>query len=111
MEKEKISCPVCGGEARPFAAESRLLGGRVVLKDDRFYRCSKCGEEFSTAEQMREAEKSLREAFFFERKIISTGGSYAITLPPDLAKFFHVHKGGKVRIIPESAKTARIKFK
>lgn len=61
MENEKIECPVCSGKANSFTVETKLLDGRVVLREDRFYKCGKCEEEFSTAEQMREAERQLRE--------------------------------------------------
>ena len=80
-----------------------------MLTDDEFYRCEKCGEEFSTSEQVKKGEKRLKE-FFFQRQIIRTGRSLAITIPTDLTKFYNLHTGEKVKIIPESQTSVRIEF-
>ena len=52
--------------------------------------------------------QKAKSQFKFERKIISTGGSFAITMPPDLSSFYKLKKGGKIQIIPQSAKEMKV---
>lgn len=110
MAKGKIKCPVCGGNAVLTKYDMPLFGGKIILRDETHYVCSKCKKAFSTSAQVRAAEKKLREHFFFERTIISTGRSLAITLPPDFAKFYHLRRGEKVSIMPEGPHEARLTF-
>lgn len=111
METEKIIKCICGGKAKLFVRETKLFDGRVVIKDDEGYKCTRCGDVFFTSKQMRKFEKQLREKYFFKRQVISTGRSLAITFPHDFVEFYNLKKGKTVEIIPQGAKEARLKFK
>src|SRR5215213_7309705 len=54
------TCYVCGGEA-VLVNEPRevTIGNRSVVIEDRFYRCSECGETFYTGDM---ADETLRRA-------------------------------------------------
>lgn len=105
---KEMKCPVCNGAAKLVTDDTELLGGKVVLKKNEFYKCEKCGEEFATAGQVRTAEQTLRKAFFFKRNLISTGGSLAITLPTDLSKYYSLKKGKSIELVPESEKEIKL---
>jgi len=107
---EKMKCPKCKSSASIVQLDTKLFGGQIILKNEDYYKCDKCGEEFATSKQVKESEKKLREKFFFKRNIITTGRSLAVTIPPDLAKFYHLQKGEKVSIVPQDATSARIVF-
>src|SRR3989344_8996809 len=107
MEKEAIKCFICGSPAQLIVKETKLFGGRVVIKDEELYECTKCGDRFLTSEQMKKFEKKLRESHYFvKRKIIRTGRSLAITIPPDFAEFYNLNKGSKVTIVKSGKKEA-----
>lgn len=109
MEKEKIKCVFCDGEADLKYETIELLGGKVTLKEQPYYKCKKCGNEFITSEQMKETEKQIN-VFSITRPIVSTGRSLAITIPTDLAKFYKLKKGEKVQLIPESKHSLKVKI-
>ena len=64
-KKNEMTCPVCGGKAELAEEDVPLLNGRVTMKRVKGFRCGKCRETFSTSEQMRQATKQLKKAFFF----------------------------------------------
>ncbi len=106
--KAKVKCPFCGGEARLSKETLKFFGGVISLKDNPIYECSKCGEQFATGELVDYSLKEARKQFKLKRKIISTGGSLAITLPSDLSEFYRLKKGQSIQIIPESEKEMKI---
>ncbi len=101
MEKKTMICGFCGGEAELKFSDIKLFGGKIILREQPFFKCKKCKREFTTSDQMRETEKQLN-VFSMTRPFVSTGGSLAITIPPDLAKFYNIKKGTKAQLIPES---------
>ena len=109
MEKGKIKCVFCAGSAEIKYETIELLGGKVILKQQPYYKCEKCKKEFITSKQMKETEKQLN-VFSVTRPIVSTGRSLAITIPKDLAKFYKLKKGEKVQLIPESKHMLKIKI-
>jgi hypothetical protein len=109
MGKENVKCVFCEGEAELKHENIELLGGKFVLKQQPYYKCLKCRGEFVTSEQMRETEKQIN-SFYVSRPIVSTGRSLAITIPTDLAKFYNLKKGEKVRLIPESKHLLKVKI-
>ena len=109
MEKEKIKCIFCGGKAEIKCEAIELLEGKVILKEQPYYKCEKCKKEFVTSKQMRETEKQIN-VFSIVRPIVSTGRSLAITIPTDLAKFYKFKKGEKVQLIPESRHLLKVKI-
>ncbi len=106
--KSSVKCPICGGQAALKTEDLKLSSGKIVLKGEPYYRCSKCKEKFSTSEQVKEAEKNIRAAFHFTRRIVSTGRSLAVTLPPDLTGYYKLGKGKKITLVPESEKQIKI---
>ncbi len=109
MEKEKIKCMFCEGTSELHHEEIELLDGKVVLKEQPYYKCKKCKKEFITSKQMKETENQLN-VFSVTRPIVSTGRSLAITLPKDIAKFYNLKKGEKVKLIPENKHILKIKI-
>ena len=109
MEKKEIKCVFCSGNTELKYEEIEMLDGKIVLKQQPFYKCKKCGKEFVSSAQMRETESQLN-TFSITRPIVSTGRSLAITIPPDMAKFYKLKKRGKVQLIPESRHVLKIKI-
>ncbi|MDO8647930.1 MAG: AbrB/MazE/SpoVT family DNA-binding domain-containing protein [Candidatus Diapherotrites archaeon] len=110
MEKE-IKCHLCGGNSILKFEELALNEGKLIIKDSPYYKCLKCGESFSTSEQMQELSEQINTKFSFKRPIINAGRSLAITLPSDIVQAYKLKKGEKICIIPENNKTLRIKVK
>ncbi len=109
MEKKEVRCVFCGGNAELKYEEIKLLDGKVILKEQPFYKCRKCKKEFITSQQMRETEAQLN-TFSVTRPVVSTGRSLAVTIPTDLTKFYKLKKGEKVQLIPESKHILKIKI-
>lgn len=108
--KTKIKCPACEGDAKLSKTSLELFGGTVSIKDNPIYECKNCGEKFATGQM---ADKTLEEAkkqFAFCRQIVSTGGSLAITIPTDLAKFYRLRKGEKIELVPAGEKLLKVKI-
>src|SRR3989344_1474872 len=111
MENQnEVKCHLCGGKAVLQFEELKLDEGKITIKDSPYYRCQKCKEEFSTAEQMKELDEQLQFRFRFQRSIIHAGRSLAITLPTDLVEFYNLKKGEKLTLIPDGKKQLRIKI-
>ena len=73
-----------------------MFCGLVTLKDSPIYECNKCREKFAAGKIVGKTLEKARKEFSFARKIVSTGGSLAITVPPGLAKFYKLKKGENV---------------
>ncbi len=106
--KTKMKCPVCGGEAILSKQNLKLFRGAISLKDNYVYVCKNCNEKFATGEMTGKALNQAKQYFKFNRKLISTGGSIAITLPSDLSDYYKLKKGEQVQIIPQSKKEMKI---
>lgn len=104
MEEKEIKCHLCCGTALLKYEALSLDNGKITIKDSPYYKCSKCGEEFSTSEQMRELSMQINSKFAFSRPIINAGRSLAITIPNDIIKSYNLKKGKKIRLVPESRK-------
>jgi HTH-type transcriptional regulator/antitoxin MqsA len=51
-------CPLCGGRMAPVSGPRDVsIGKRVVRVQDRFWRCSHCGEEFYAPGQMEATQR------------------------------------------------------
>ena len=109
MEKERVKCVFCDGTSELHYEEIKLLDGKVVLKEQPYYKCKKCKKEFVTGKHMKETESQLN-VFSVTRPIVSTGRSLAITVPTDIAKFYKLKKGEKVTLIPENRHILKIKI-
>jgi hypothetical protein len=112
MEKE-TKC-FCGEQATLKHEELKLMGGKVIIKDAPYYECTKCGDKFSTNEQMftlsEKVQQLRKEQFNFKRPVINAGRSLAITFPTDLAKYCGIKKGNIAEIIPHGKKELLIKL-
>lgn len=106
--KTKIGCPVCGKAAVLSKDSITLFHGVLTVKDNPFYKCTECSEKFAIGEMVDGIVENAKKQFRFTRKIVSTGGSLAITLPSDLSEFYKLHKSGKVELIPESENEIKI---
>lgn len=109
MEKEKMKCVFCGGKAKLEYETIELAGGKITLREQPFFKCQKCKRDFVTSGQMRETEKQLN-VFSVMRPFVSTGGSLAITIPTEIAKFYKIKKGSRAQLIPESRGMLKIRI-
>jgi YgiT-type zinc finger domain-containing protein len=101
MVLKKIeTCPVCKGRASLKKYTAKLFNGELKVKDSPIYECTKCGEEFGTGESLDEGLAIAKQAFSFQRKVICTGGSLAITLPMDISAYYKLKRGSKITLIP-----------
>ena len=107
--KTKIKCPICEGEAKLSKTSLQMFGGVVTLKDNPIYECNNCTEQFATGKIVDETVEKARKEFSFARKLISTGGSLAITIPPDLTKFYKLKKGENVQLVPAGEHLMKVK--
>ncbi len=103
--KTKIKCPVCEGAAKLSKTSIEVFDKAITLKDNPIYKCSQCGETSATSNIVDKTLKEAKKQFGFCRQIVSTGGSLAIILPTDLAKFYKLKKGEKNRISASRRKT------
>lgn len=108
--KTKIKCPICEGQARLSKSSIELFGGAISIKDSPTYECQKCGEQFGTGNLVDKTLEEAKKQFGFSRQIVSTGGSLAITIPPDLAKFYKLRKGEKIELVPAGEKMLKVKI-
>jgi YgiT-type zinc finger domain-containing protein len=106
--KAKVKCPACKGDAALSKASLEIMNGLIRIKDNPIYKCKKCGEEFATGEMLDRALEKAKQQFNFERQIISTGGSLAITLPTDVSKYYRLSKGKTIQIIPQAKNEFRV---
>ena len=111
--KKEMTCPFCRSTAKLTKYDAKLFNGELVVNGVPIYRCGDCGEEFSSSEMVDEGLRLAKEAFSkkgfnFQRQVISTGGSLAITLPTDLSKHYNLKKGSVVKVIPFSKNEIRI---
>lgn len=58
MDKQ-IEC-FCGGKAFLKTRNLRLKENSMTIKDTHYYKCRKCGDNFSTSEQMHELDAKIR---------------------------------------------------
>ena len=100
--KKTIDCHFCSGKTELKFEELSLNNGRIIVKDSPYYKCKKCGEEFSTSEQMQELSNELNSKFSFMRPVITAGRSLAITLPKDLIEYCKIKKGRLIKLVPET---------
>ncbi len=59
MEKS-IKHIFCGGIAALKSKDLKIKNAKITLTNTHHYKCSKCGEEFSTSEQMHELDRKLK---------------------------------------------------
>lgn len=104
MESKEIKCHLCGGIAVLKHEDLSLDNGKILVRGSGYYKCKKCGEEFSTSEQMHELSSRLNSKFSFSRPLINAGRSLAITIPKDIVDSYNLKKGKSIRIVPESGK-------
>ena len=109
MEEKNVNCTFCKGKVILMYEDIPLLEGKIILKGEPFYKCTKCKKEYVSSEQMKLTEKHLN-AFYVRRPVITTGRSLALTIPPDIASFYSIKKGTEIQIIPEDRKTIRLKL-
>ena len=96
-------CPVCGGEIR--RAKTAYVIGRVVVEPElNADVCTKCGEEFYTAEQVAQAQEKARKLGVWaplleeERELKQLGGSLIVSIPKAIAKSLNLAPKERVKI-------------
>ncbi len=97
------SCPVCGGAIK--RVKSAYVVGRIVVEHELDAdMCTKCGEEFFTAEQVARAqEKAVKLGLLTlqleeERELKQVGGSLVISIPKAMVKALNLAPREKVKV-------------
>ncbi len=84
-------CPVCGGPTKR-SRTAYVVGNVVVEPDLEADVCTRCGEEFYTAEQVAQAQEkaiklgALAVQLEEERELKRIGGSLVVSIPSAMAK-------------------------
>jgi hypothetical protein len=107
MDAKTSKC-ICGGIGVLIFEDVKLFEGKLILKDQPYYKCNNCGEEFSTSKQVSRGADEVREFLGITRKFISTGGSVAATFPPAIAKQHGIKPGKKFKLVSEGPKKIAI---
>jgi len=96
-------CPICGGTIK--RAKSAYVVGHVVVEPElEADMCTKCGEEFFTAEQVtRGQEKAVKLGLLTlrqeeERELKQIGGSLVISIPRAMAKALKLAPREKMKV-------------
>ena len=59
MVIEEVKCHLCGGKTEIRHHGLKHYGGKITITGSPHYKCMKCGEEFSTSEQMQELDQQI----------------------------------------------------
>lgn len=96
-------CPVCGGAVKRKKAP--YVMGRVVIEPElEVDACTKCGEEFYTAEQVARAQEKATKLGIWkprleeERELKQIGGSLVISIPKAMVKALNLTPREKVKV-------------
>ncbi len=74
MIPENDICPLCGGPATLVEElHSMRMGDRPVTFMDRFYRCSRCGEEYLNGEMMDDSQRRATAVIRAEDGLLAPG--------------------------------------
>ena len=103
MDAKTDEC-ICGGTAVLKFKDAKLFDGKLVLKNDAYYHCTRCGENYFTSAQMGRQEPKVRKFLGLDRKFTSAKGLVTATIPPIIAKEQGIKKGGKFKVVVESPK-------
>ena len=96
-------CPICGGPTKR-AKTNFVIGNVVVEHDQEVDACTKCGEEFYTAEQVMQSQERAAKLGLFdaqleeERELKKVGGSLFVSIPSAMAKVMGLSPDEKVKI-------------
>jgi len=97
-------CPVCGGAVK--RARSPYLIGQVVIEPEmEVDKCTKCGEEFYTGEQVARAQdKAVKLGVWKprleeERELKRIGGSLTISIPKAMVRALDLAPDEKVSLL------------
>ena len=96
-------CPICGGEIE--REKTAYVVGRVVVEPEMEADvCTKCGEEFYTAEQVVRAQEKARRLGLFpstleeDRELKQLGCSLIVSIPKPMVRALNLAPGEKVRL-------------
>ncbi len=97
------SCPICGGAIK--RTKSAYVVGRVVVEPElEVDMCTKCGEEFYTAEQVARAQEKAAKLGVLalqleeERELKQIGGSLVVSIPKAMVRTLNLSPKEKVKI-------------
>ncbi len=99
-------CPICEGTVKKVKTKAEIEGVTLAEGLD-VEKCSKCGEEFYTLEQMSFLRKKAQEkgvwgsGLRLRRKITRSGKRLALYLPTDIERNLKLKKGEAVDIWTE----------
>ena len=97
-------CPICGGAVK--RARSSYVMEHVVIEPRLDVdKCTKCGEEFYTAEQVARAQEKATKLGIWkpwldeeERELKQLGGSLIVSIPKAIAKSLNLAPKERVKI-------------
>lgn len=96
-------CPICGGAIK--RTKSAYVVGRVVVEPElEADVCTKCGEEFFTAEQVARAQEKAVELGLLtlqpeeERELKQVGGSLVVSIPKAMVRALNLAPKERVKM-------------
>lgn len=96
-------CPICGGTIKR-AKTAYVVENIVVEPEMEADVCTKCGEEFFTAEQVARAQEKAAKMGVLslrleeERELKQVGGSLVVSIPKVMAKSLNLAPKERVKI-------------
>lgn len=97
-------CPACGkGVLRPAADREEMLGVDLGIYDGEV--CDRCGESFLSGRSMDRVEARAKElglrGLATKVKVVRSGNSLVVRIPPPLAKYLKLRSGQEVLVAPD----------
>lgn len=96
-------CPICGGAIKRTVAPY-VMGEVVIEPKLEVDACTKCGEEFYTAEQVARAQEKATKLGIWkprleeERELKQIGGSLVVSIPKAMARALNFAPRERVKI-------------
>jgi ribosomal protein S27AE len=97
-------CPVCGkGVLRPARVQEERFGVNLGKYDGEV--CNRCGESFLGSKSMKRLETWAKELGLWglstKVKVVRSGNSLVVRIPPPLAKHLRLRSGLELLIAPD----------
>lgn len=99
-----MKCVICCGKTISKLVDHMEFG--ISLGRYQAQVCKKCNETFYDEKTVEKIQQKSKELGLFglarKVKVAELGNSIAIRIPKELSKFFKLHKGKEVLLIPET---------
>ena len=103
----------CGGELKKAFSEIEFYGISFGIREVEV--CKECGTEYLSNEIMAEIEKEVKKRNLFglqkDGNITKSGNSLVVRIPPEIAKFARIRYKEQIRIYPASKDRIEIELR